>query len=102
MYEKLPRDIAERFVLVLDPMLATGGTIITALDRLVHKSGVPEDRIVFVNLVACPEGINAVLAKFPLIRIVTAEIDPGLNEKSYIVPGLGDFGCRYFGTVPNN
>lgn len=52
----------------------------------------------FLNLLSCPEGIAALVARYPVIKIVTAEIDHGLNGKKYIVPGLGDFGCRYFGT----
>jgi len=78
-------------------MLATGGSAIKAIETLIDY-GVPEDRILFLNLISCPEGIAAVVAKFPTLKIVTAEIDAGLDEKLYIKPGLGDFGCRYFGT----
>lgn len=60
--------------------------------------GVPEERILFVNLICAPEGIEKVLAAYPRLKIVTAEIDAGLDENKYIMPGLGDFGCRYFGT----
>ncbi|KAI9296566.1 PRTase-like protein [Neoconidiobolus thromboides FSU 785] len=96
-YEKLPGDISSRFCMLLDPMLATGGSAIMAIEVLKAR-GVPEAHILFLNLVCCPEGIDAVLEKFPKIRIVTAAVDQGLDANKYIVPGLGDFGCRYFGT----
>lgn len=62
------------------------------------EHGVQEERIVFLNLVAAPEGIERLVKRFPKLTIITAEVDEGLNENKYIVPGLGDFGCRYFGT----
>ena len=79
-------------------MLATGGSVIQAIKVLI-KVGVEEENIIFVNLIASPEGIDAVLLEFPKIRIITACLDQGLNNEKYIVPGLGDFGCRYFGTL---
>lgn len=96
-YSKLPQDIAERYVLLLDPMLATGGSVCKALEVLIER-GVSESKIVFVNLVASPEGLSALFARFPKVKVVTAAIDDSLNEKSFIVPGMGDFGDRYFGT----
>ncbi|HOC99958.1 MAG TPA: uracil phosphoribosyltransferase [Myxococcota bacterium] len=96
-YSKLPPDISDRWVLLLDPMLATGGSIIKAIE-IIKEKGVPEDRIIFVNLVSALFGLNRVFSRFPQIRIVTAEVDPELNDRCYIVPGLGDFGDRYFGT----
>ncbi len=95
--EWLPGDIAERFIFILDPMLATGGSAKETIRRLTER-GVIEENIIFINLVAAPEGIEAVLSAFPNIKIITAEIDEGLNEKAYILPGLGDFGDMYFGT----
>jgi len=94
-YEKLPTDIKDRWVLLLDPMLATGGSAIMAIDVLKAK-GVPEDRIFFLNLIASPEGIKNFAEKAPKVRVVTAFIDQGLNEKNYIIPGLGDFGDRFY------
>jgi uracil phosphoribosyltransferase len=94
-YEKLPPDIADRYVLLLDPMLATGGSAIMAVEVLKAK-GVPEERILFLNLIAAPEGIKKFAEKVPKVRVVTAFVDRGLDERSYIVPGLGDFGDRYF------
>ncbi|TKA68718.1 Uracil phosphoribosyltransferase [Friedmanniomyces simplex] len=93
-YDKLPEDIKERWVL-LDPMLATGGSALMAVDVLRSK-GVPESHICFLNLIASPEGAANFAQKFPNVRIVTAFVDEGLNEKNYIVPGLGDFGDRFY------
>ncbi|GAK51463.1 uracil phosphoribosyltransferase, synthesizes UMP from uracil [Candidatus Moduliflexus flocculans] len=95
--EWLPDDIHERFVFILDPMLATGGSANVTIRRLKER-GVKEEKIIYINLVAAPEGIEAVLSVFPGIRIITAEIDEGLNDRAYIIPGLGDFGDMYFGT----
>jgi uracil phosphoribosyltransferase len=87
-YTKLPGDIASRYVLLLDPMLATGGSANKAIEVLLQY-GVAEDRILFLNLLAVPEGIQAVTQAYPKVKIVTAQVDPGLNEKKFIVPGLG-------------
>eukprot|EP00759_Apiculatamorpha_spiralis_P045321 PhF_6_TR42143/c0_g1_i1/m.63673/K00761/upp, UPRT; uracil phosphoribosyltransferase len=97
-YCKLPADIEHRFVILMDPMLATGGSAIRATKALVEQYKVAQERIVFVNVVSCPEGLTAYSQAFPKVRIVTASIDDALNEHKYIVPGLGDFGDRYFGT----
>ncbi|KAI0472037.1 uracil phosphoribosyltransferase-domain-containing protein [Xylariaceae sp. FL0804] len=94
-YDKLPEDIAERWVLLLDPMFATGGSAIMAVDVLKSR-GVPEERILFLNLIASPEGIKNFSEKFPKLRVVTAFVDQGLDEKNYIIPGLGDFGDRFY------
>ncbi|KAI8599719.1 uracil phosphoribosyltransferase-domain-containing protein [Dissophora ornata] len=96
-YAKFPPDIATRYCLLLDPALATGGSAIKAIEVLLDN-GVSEEKIVFVNLLCCPEGISAVLKTYPKIKIVTAAVDDGLNERKFLVPGLGDFGCRYYGT----
>jgi len=94
-YAKLPDDISERYCLLLDPMLATGGSCIKAIEVLMAH-GVQEDKIIFLNLIASPEGINNVCTQFPKLRMITAWVDEGLDHRSYIVPGLGDFGDRYF------
>jgi uracil phosphoribosyltransferase len=93
----LPDDIKTRYILILDPMLATGGSANETIRSLKLK-GVEEEKIIFINLVAAPEGIEAVLTAYPGIRIITAEMDDGLDENAYIIPGLGDFGDIYFGT----
>ncbi|KAI1214955.1 uracil phosphoribosyltransferase [Annulohypoxylon truncatum] len=94
-YDKLPEDIADRWVLLLDPMFATGGSAIMAVDVLKSR-GVPEERILFLNLIASPQGVQNFATKFPKLRVVTAFIDQGLDEKNYIIPGLGDFGDRFY------
>lgn len=80
-------------------MLATGGSALKAIEVL-QLQGVKEARIILVNLVASPEDITALCSRHPAMKVLCAAIDQGLNKKSFIVPGLGDFGDRYFGTVP--
>lgn len=92
---KLPKDIAERMVIVTDPMLATGGSSVDAINS-VKKRGVSNIRL--MCLVAAPEGIAKVQAAHPDVDIYVAAVDEKLNEKAYIVPGLGDCGDRIFGT----
>jgi len=94
-FQKFARNTEERMALVLDPMLATGGTMIATLDMLKQK-GCKEIRVLV--LVAAPEGVEAVLAKHPDIEIYTASLDERLNEQGYILPGLGDAGDKIFGT----
>eukprot|EP00903_Cladosiphon_okamuranus_P014518 g13466.t1 len=98
-YKKLPPKIATMQVLLCDPMLATGGSALMAI-RCLLEAGVKESAVVFVTVVVCPEGIGAVRAEFPEVTIVTGAIDDCLDERRYILPGLGDFGDRFFGTVP--
>lgn len=94
-YFKAPEDIAERMVIVIDPMLATANTAVAAMERLKER-GVTDLR--FVCLVASPEGIERLKAYHPDVPVWTASIDKGLNDHGYIVPGLGDAGDRLFGT----
>ncbi|EGV64773.1 Uracil phosphoribosyltransferase, synthesizes UMP from uracil [Yamadazyma tenuis] len=95
-YEKLPEDISERYVFLLDPMLATGGSAMMAVQVLLAR-GVQADRIFFLNLLAAPEGIQTFQNKYPEVKIITGGIDQKLNDDKFIVPGLGDFGDRYYG-----
>jgi len=94
-YVKLPNDIAERDVILLDPMLATGNSTAAAVSR-VKEAGATSIRL--IALIAAPEGIARVSEQHPDVRIVVASIDRALNEKGYIVPGLGDAGDRLYGT----
>jgi uracil phosphoribosyltransferase len=94
-YFKLPGDMQERDVVVVDPMLATGNTAIAAVERI--KETRPKS-IKFVCLLTCPEGIKALQAAHPDVPIYTAAIDRELNDHGYILPGLGDAGDRIFGT----
>ena len=92
---KVPKDIQDREVIILDPMLATGGSAIDAIGEL-KKVGV--QKIKFLCIIAAPEGLKAVEEKYPDVQIYAASIDDHLNENKYIVPGLGDAGDRIFGT----
>ena len=94
---KLPEDIDQRQIFVVDPMLATGGSAILAIDSL-KKRGAGAANIKFVCLVAAPEGVKALQAAHPDIDVFTAALDVKLNDHGYIVPGLGDAGDRLFGT----
>ena len=94
-YCKLPEDIENRIVILVDPMLATGGSAIDAINML-KKRGVSNIR--FMCLVAAPEGVAALQAAHPDVDIFTAALDRQLNEHKYILPGLGDAGDRIFGT----
>ncbi|KAL0450721.1 UNVERIFIED_CONTAM: Uridine kinase-like protein 5 [Sesamum latifolium] len=101
IYEKLPSDIASRHVLLLDPVLASGNSAVKAISVLLSK-GVPESNIIFLNLIAVvSQGIHAVCKKFPRLKIVTSEIDTTLNKELHVLPGMGEFGDRYFGTGDN-
>ena len=95
-YCKLPEDISERLVLLVDPMIATGGSIVAALNLLKEK-GCKNIRL--VGLLAAPEGIERIQKEFPDVDIYLAAMDKRLNENAYIVPGLGDAGDRIFGTM---
>ena len=94
-FYKVPKDIKNREVILLDPMLATGGSAIDAID-LLKKNGV--EKIKFLCIISAPEGLKKVTEKHPDVTIFTACIDDHLNENKYIVPGLGDAGDRIFGT----
>ena len=94
-YQKMPEIFASHIVMVIDPMLATGGSFdntVTALKKKVAK------RIVVVSIVSAPEGIQYLRKHHPDVLVITGSIDDHLNAKKFIVPGLGDFGDRYFGT----
>ncbi|WFD34780.1 uracil phosphoribosyltransferase [Malassezia cuniculi] len=94
-YAKLPDDIADRWVLLLDPMLATGGSAIQAMNVLVSH-GVKPEKIIFLNMIASPEGLQNVWKAYPQVRVVSAWVDSKLSDKNYIIPGLGDYGDRYY------
>ncbi len=94
-YSKLPFDIEDRIVIILDPMLATGGSVSAAITILKEKGC---KNIRFMCLVAAPEGVAKIQAEHPDVDIYTAALDECLNDHAYIVPGLGDAGDRMFGT----
>ena len=94
-YTNLPSDIQDRYCIVVDPMLATGNSLSVAIKKLID-TGVSQ--ITVVNILACPEGIQRITSEYPDVRIVVAKVDDKLNEKGYILPGLGDAGDRIYGT----
>ena len=94
-YCKLPEDIGNRVTFVVDPMLATGGSAIAAIDFL-KKHGCKQ--IIMMNVIGCPEGVAAVREAHPDVELYLAAVDERLNEHKYIIPGLGDAGDRIFGT----
>jgi len=95
-YCKLPTDISERQVLVLDPMLATGGSASAAISFIKQRGA---KKIKLVCIIAAPQGVEAVREAHPDVDIFCGAVDEGLNERGYIVPGLGDAGDRLFGTL---
>ncbi len=95
-YCKMPPDISERQVFVVDPMLATGGSAVAAIDILKKKYGCKS--IVLMDILAAPEGIQAVTEAHPDVDIFVTAVDEKLNDHKYIIPGLGDAGDRIFGT----
>lgn len=97
IYCKLPKDISQRHVLLMDPLVGTGATALMAI-RVLLEHGVAEDKIIFLTLVAAPEGLRALGYTFPTLKVLAAEVDETVDDKFYILPGIGNFGDRYFGT----
>lgn len=95
-YYKVPRDIENREVIIVDPMLATGGSAVDAI-KMIKADRVK--KIKFLCMIAAPEGIERVQKEYPDVQIFAAALDERLNEKGYILPGLGDAGDRIFGTI---
>lgn len=94
-YSKLPPDIGERDVIIVDPMLATGGSAVAGIN-IVKKAGCRNVKL--VNIIAAPEGVKKVRATHPDVDVFVAAVDSHLNDQGYIIPGLGDAGDRLFGT----
>lgn len=97
-YYKVPKDIASRVIYVLDPMLATGGSAIDAISMIKEDANTENLKIKFLCIISAPEGIKALQKAHPDVEIYTASLDEKLNDKGYIIPGLGDAGDRIFGT----
>jgi len=95
-YCKVPTDIADRVAIILDPMLATGGSAVAAIDSLKSRGC---KRVKMVNIIGAPEGVKTVRQAHPDVDIYLGNLDDGLNENGYILPGLGDAGDRLFGTL---
>lgn len=96
-FEKLPKNLENKKILILDPMLGTGGSV-NACIKVLKEKGVKEDNILFLNLISCEDGLKNVFSRFPKIKILTAKVDQKLLPNKYIAPGIGDFGDRYYGT----
>lgn len=96
-YQNLPKISANDWVLLVDPMLATGGSSTVALNKL-EEAGATLSQILHVSIISAQQGVDAIRKRFPKVTLITAAIDPALNNHKFIVPGLGDFGDRYFGT----
>lgn len=99
IYVKLPPNIRNDHVLLCDPMLATGGSAVAALDVLVKDNHIDPERIIFATLICAPEGIQRLAKAYPKVKLVTICIDNSLNSEKFIVPGLGDFGDRFYNTT---
>ncbi|EFJ49474.1 hypothetical protein VOLCADRAFT_59311 [Volvox carteri f. nagariensis] len=95
IYEKLPADISRRYVLLLDPVLGTGNTACKAIQVLLDK-GVQESKILFLCIIAAPPGIHRVCQAYPRVKVITSEIDTSIDENWSVVPGVGEFGDRYY------
>ncbi len=96
-HDRIP-NIELRYAIIIDPMIATGGSVVKAIAQLIAK-GVDPRKILFFNIISCPQGLERIGLEYPSVRIVTGVTDPGLNEKKYIIPGLGDYGDRFHGTT---
>ena len=98
-YSKMPPGVESMHVLLCDPMLATGGSAVKALETLCTEYKVDPRKIVFANMICAPEGLKVLARAYPDVKIVTATVDECLNDEKFIVPGLGDYGDRFFGTT---
>lgn len=96
-YDKVPPLTSSDDIILLDPMIATGGSAIDAL-HILKKKGAQEEKIIFAAVIAAQEGLDRIQAEFPKITIIVPVVDKTLNDKKFIIPGLGDFGDRFFGT----
>lgn len=96
-YEQLPKTTPEHTVIIIDPMIATGGSGVLALEQIQARH-IPEKNIVYVGIIAAPEGVERLKKTAPGMHLVIGHVDERLNRDAFIVPGIGDFGDRYFGT----
>jgi uracil phosphoribosyltransferase len=97
-YSKMPPGVENMHILLCDPMLATGGSALLAIECLTEAYKVDPSKIIFANMICAPEGLKVMAEKYPEVKIVTTTIDEALNDAKYIVPGLGDYGDRFFNT----
>lgn len=97
-YENIPPISPKNQIILLDPMLATGGSATLAIRKIIEK-GATEKQIIFTSIISSKEGFTRIQRQYPSLTLITASIDPKMNRKKFIVPGLGDFGDRYFSGV---
>eukprot|EP00201_Polytomella_parva_P012038 CAMPEP_0175061076 /NCGR_PEP_ID=MMETSP0052_2-20121109/13387_1 /TAXON_ID=51329 ORGANISM="Polytomella parva, Strain SAG 63-3" /NCGR_SAMPLE_ID=MMETSP0052_2 /ASSEMBLY_ACC=CAM_ASM_000194 /LENGTH=108 /DNA_ID=CAMNT_0016326897 /DNA_START=292 /DNA_END=618 /DNA_ORIENTATION=- len=95
LYEKLPKDVDARYVLLMDPVLGSGDTVCRAIQVLLDR-GVKEDRILFLCLIASPQGVDRVCSNYPHLKVIVSAVDNGVNSVGEVVPGIGEFADRYF------
>jgi len=98
VYQKLPNDICDRSVLLMDPVMCTGNSVCRAIEVL-KKDGVDESRIVVLSLISSPQSVHKVCSGYPRTKVITSEVDRSINSDRLVIPGVGDFGDRYFGTT---
>lgn len=98
IYSKLPRTIKDNYVFLLDPILGCAKAVKSAVETLINKEGVLERNIIVLSLMISPEAVRSLCGSFPAIRVVTTEVDSGVDERGYLVPGIGNFADKYFGT----
>jgi uracil phosphoribosyltransferase len=96
-FYRLPKDISEYYVMLLDPLIGSGRTVSMAI-RLLLDHGMKEDNIKFITLIANPVGLNRIFKLYPKVTVVCSMVDQELNDKGWIIPGIGNFGDRYYGT----
>ncbi|PWB12996.1 uracil phosphoribosyltransferase [Acinetobacter sp. AM] len=95
-YKSLPNKLSQKSVIIFEPMIATGNSIFLVLDKLISE-GAKIENIIIANILCSPHGRNRILTQYPELKIVTSSIEQGMNENSFMIPGIGDFGDRYFG-----
>lgn len=100
-YLKLPKDIQDYRVILMDATVATGAAAMMAI-RVLLDHEVNEEHILLVSLLMAEVGVHSIAYAFPKVKIVTTALDPEINEKYYVIPGIGNFGDRYFGTEPTD
>ncbi|GBO39287.1 Uridine-cytidine kinase-like 1 [Araneus ventricosus] len=96
-YLRLPKDIKDYFIILMDATVATGAAAMMAI-RVLLDHDVPEENIMLCSLLMAESGVHTIAYAFPKVKIVTSEVDPEVNDRFYIMPGIGNFGDRYFGT----
>jgi uridine kinase len=98
-YLRLPRDIADYRIILMDATVATGAAAMMAI-RILLDHDVPEENIMLLSLLMAQSGVHSIAYAYPKVKLVTTAVDPEINDKFHVMPGIGNFGDRYFGTEP--